>query len=146
VAPPPGRPHGTPVVTRLTPAECLTLLEQAPLGRVGLSIEALPTVRSVRFALNDDDIVIRLHGASRLCRATNGNVVAFHADGYDAVTRRAWSVCVTAVAGRVTDASAVERLAALPLDTWSRDPREDVFVTLSTVGVTGERVELPAPT
>jgi hypothetical protein len=121
-------------------------LGQAPLGRVGLSIEALPTVRSVRFALDQDEIVIRLHAASRLCRAATGNVVAFHADGYDAATRRAWSVCVTAVAGRVTDASAVERLAALPLDAWSGDPREDVFLTLSTLGVTGERVELSPPT
>ena len=135
-----------PVVSRLTKAECLALLQQASLGHVGLSIEALPTVRSVRFAVDDDAVVLRLNAGSRLSRATTGRVVAFHADGYDADAGRGWSVWLTAVATKVTDAAALARVAALPLEAWSPDPASDLFVTLSTAGVTGEAVELSSPT
>ena len=68
---------------QLSRDECLRLMEQAPLGRIVYTRQALPAVELVNFALDDGDIVIRTHSGGKLAAATRGAVVAFEADNVD---------------------------------------------------------------
>jgi len=83
----------------LSPAECRALLRAGGIGRVSLSIGALPAIFPVQYELVDDDIVFRAptdaapgHGS------LDGAVIAFEADQFDADERAGWCVLVV---GRV---------------------------------------------
>ncbi len=63
--------------------ECRTLLEGVSIGRVGLSIRAMPVVLPVNFALLPDAVVVCTSPGSKLEAACNQAIVAFQADGVD---------------------------------------------------------------
>jgi uncharacterized protein len=132
----------SPIITRLTVDECLARLALAPIGRVAITIDVLPAVRTVRFALDNDGVVFRVANGSRLQAATNNMVVAFHADRYDEPSRSGWSVEVRGVARPVSDEHSVERLGRLPLESWSDAPDADTFVHIPTAVIRGEEVLL----
>jgi nitroimidazol reductase NimA-like FMN-containing flavoprotein (pyridoxamine 5'-phosphate oxidase superfamily) len=121
----------------LTRQECLELLSSVSLGRVAVSIGALPAIRTVRFALTADHVVFKTAGESRLRRAANNAVVAFHADHCEEELRRGWCVLVQGLGEEVTAPAGVEALRSLPLERWS--PDDEVFVRISLSHVTGER-------
>jgi nitroimidazol reductase NimA-like FMN-containing flavoprotein (pyridoxamine 5'-phosphate oxidase superfamily) len=73
---------------------CLALLASREMGRIGLSVAALPVVVPVLYQLIDRDIVIRTTPGSKLDAAWTGAVVAFEVDEFDAETRAGWSVLV----------------------------------------------------
>ena len=60
--------------------QCLRLLAQAPLGRVGLTSGALPVILPVNFLLQEDHILVRTGRGTKLDAATRNAVVAFEAD------------------------------------------------------------------
>lgn len=108
--------------------ECLALLAGAHVGRVGVSMGALPTVLPVSYRLVDERILFRTGVGSKLDAATAGAVIAFEVDDVDAVAHEGWSVVVTGVA-EVTDdlplppsaiphwpAGEASRVLALPTD------------------------------
>ena len=84
-------------------SECLELLRSVPVGRIGVTSGALPTILPVNFLLDGDRVLIRTGRGSKLDAATRNAVVAFEADDVDAFARVGWSVVVTGVA---RDASA----------------------------------------
>ena len=49
----------SPKLSELSPDECLRLLAGVPVGRVGLSVRAMPAVFPVNFALLDGEVVFR---------------------------------------------------------------------------------------
>jgi len=128
--------------------ECLALLGRAPIGRVALSIAAMPAVRSVKFVVADANVVLRLAPDSRLSRAAAGSVIAFHVDHYDHEAREGWSVVVQGVGEHVRDQRLLAALQQLPLDPWSDPPSEDRFVRIPLTEINGEHVRWPpaAPT
>jgi nitroimidazol reductase NimA-like FMN-containing flavoprotein (pyridoxamine 5'-phosphate oxidase superfamily) len=63
-------------------AECLNLMATAPVGRIGVSIGALPAIIPVNFALVGANIVIRTVPGAKLDAATRHAVVAFEVDSY----------------------------------------------------------------
>jgi len=134
---------GAPVVTRLAPTECLALLERARVGRVALTIDAMPNVRSVVFALVDRSIVLRVAPGSRLHRAATGAVVAFQADHYDDAAREGWSVVAQGMGHEVADPATLRVCHQLPLDAWSEPPLEDRFLQIPIVVLSGEHVLWP---
>lgn len=81
-------------VTRLSPQECLHLLRRVEVGRVGLSLGALPTILPVPFVVVGDDVIVSSPG-SKFDAALSGNVVCFEADDLDPLGNEAWSVVVT---------------------------------------------------
>jgi nitroimidazol reductase NimA-like FMN-containing flavoprotein (pyridoxamine 5'-phosphate oxidase superfamily) len=87
----------------LSEAECLALLCTVPLGRVGISSDALPAVLPVNFVLQDKSILFRTVPGTKLHAAVAGVVVAFEADHYDQATGEAWSVLVRGVAEEIVD-------------------------------------------
>ncbi len=94
--------HSSPVVT-LSREQCLARLAQTPIGRLGLSIDALPVILPIHFTISDESVHFVATRGSRLESATTGSVVAFQADGYDREEGSWWSVLVQGVAKPVRD-------------------------------------------
>ena len=103
--------NGLEVLSR---AECLRLLGGARIGRVGLSMGALPAVLPVNFTLVDDAIVLRTAAGSKLDAALANSVVAFEVDSIDPMYHTGWSVLVQGVASEVVDPADRERLLGHP--------------------------------
>ena len=118
--------------------ECLRLLASASVGRVALSVRALPVILPVRFVVDGDCILIRVHAGTTLDAATRDAVVAFEADAGAGTGGPDWSVLVTGVARHVPagENPTVPGADGLPL--WSSD-RPDRIVAISTDHVSGRR-------
>ena len=127
------------------PEECLRLLATVPVGRVGVTIDALPAVLPVNFVVTSGAVVFA-HGAGDQARraATAGAVVAFEADSYGtADAPGGWSVLVRGIAREVTDPAEIEIARALPFDSWAWDGAADRFVMIEPTVVTGRRIVGP---
>lgn len=119
--------------------ECLALLASVPIGRIGLSLSALPVVLPVNFAVCDDNVIIRTSEGSKFSAAITNAVVALEADHYDALGHNGWSVLVQGSSRVVTDLAELERVRRLPLRPWA-NPDTDRFIAISTDVVSGRRV------
>ena len=120
--------------------ECLRLLGEVQVGRVGVATEAMPVVLPVNFVLDGERIVFSSAQGTKLYVAATGAQVAFEADDVDAGSRWGWSVCVTGPASVVQDAGEVDRLRSLSLDTWAPEGEES-YVVIEPQVVTGRRVQ-----
>ena len=78
----------------LSERECWELLATASVGRLALSVRALPVILPAQYYLDGRRLVVCLghHGLPE--RALDETVVAFAADSIDPVTRSGWSVQV----------------------------------------------------
>lgn len=76
----------------IDPDECIRLLSTVSVGRVGLSLNAMPVIVTVDFAVDGDDLSFRTQPGTKLADALAGNVVCFQAE--DA----GWSLNVTGTA------------------------------------------------
>ena len=83
--------------------ECLRLLGTKTLGRIGVSIDALPAVLPVNSVLDGDQVIIRTSRGTKLSAATRHNIVAFEVDDIDPPTGIGWSVMVRGLAREISD-------------------------------------------
>jgi nitroimidazol reductase NimA-like FMN-containing flavoprotein (pyridoxamine 5'-phosphate oxidase superfamily) len=118
----------------LAQAECFRLLAGERLGRVAITVKALPVILPVRFALDRDEIVFRAPPGGVLAEATHHAVIAFEADGSEPGVG-SWSVLATGVARHLADHDA-RVLTSLP--PWSSET--DVFVALAPQLLSGRRL------
>jgi nitroimidazol reductase NimA-like FMN-containing flavoprotein (pyridoxamine 5'-phosphate oxidase superfamily) len=102
----------------LTRPECVELLKTASVGRIALSVGALPVVLPVNFGMLDDDIVLRTVPGSRLEAAARNAVVAFEVDRLEEPERDGWSVLVQGLASEIADPDEVDRARRVPLPPW----------------------------
>ena len=126
-------------------AECLRLLAGSILGRIAVTIGALPVILPVNFLLDGDRILIRTGTGTKLEAATRDAVVAFEVDDVEPFSHSGWSVCVTGRAMELRDQDDVARVASLPLPHWAPKGTEHV-VAVSVDLVTGRRLSHPTPT
>lgn len=129
--------------TRLDRGESLRLLATVPVGRLIFTVNALPAVRPMNFAVVDGLILLRTAVGSAVARKVDDTIVAFEADELDAVACSGWSVTVTGRAARVTDPDAAARYRQVPLVPWAPGIR-DQFVTITTELAEGLRVSRPS--
>lgn len=122
----------------LTERECRQLLERCYVGRVAVTVGALPAIFPVNYALLDGDIVFLTGEGTKLRAASRNAVVAFEIDSFDPYTRSGWSVLVVGMASEL-EGDAVGAAAALPLEPWARGGRGH-YVRLSTDFVSGRRI------
>src|SRR6187200_2130512 len=61
----------------LSEEECYYLLATSSIGRVGISVRALPEVLPVNYAVLDGDVIIRTGAGTKLDAALTNAVVAF---------------------------------------------------------------------
>jgi hypothetical protein len=132
-----------PVVEMLSAGECRAYLAQVAIGRVAVTVGALPVIFTVPFVLDGDDLLIRVAQLSVLCRALTGSVVAFSADDFEESEEDSWSVLVRGVAEAVGDEVLAASLRALPLRSCSEAPERDCFVRLPLTQLSGTRAHWP---
>jgi len=127
-----------PADETLSREECLALLASCSVGRVGLSIDALPVILPVNYVLDGERIVFRTGRGTKLTAAIRNAVVCFEVDRIDEECRAGWSVLVTGTATELVGPEA-EAAARLHLTQWSRRPAEHLVATSMDL-VTGRRV------
>jgi uncharacterized protein len=110
-----------------------------PVGRLIFTMDALPAVRLVNFAVAGGMIVIRTAAGSTIARKIDHAIIAFEADELDHATCQGWSVTVTGRAEVVTDPAVAARYQSVPLVPWAPGAR-DQLVTISIDRVEGLRV------
>ncbi len=137
------RPGEEGEFTRLDSGESLRLLTTVPVGRLIFTVNALPVVRPMNFAVADGLILPRTAAGSTVASKVDGMIVAFEADELDAAACSGWSVTVTGRAALVTDLDAVVRYRRVPLVPWAPGIRGQ-FVTITTELAEGRRVSRPA--
>lgn len=140
----PGQPADHPGLSQLDREECLRLLASAPIGRLGLTVGALPLVLPVNFALSEMGILVRTSAGSKLDAAVANHVVCFEADGVEAFAHGGWSVIVTGVARVLTDGD-VAQISVAHLPHWVDDGAEHVMA-ISTDRISGRRLHHQART
>lgn len=128
--------HGLEVLSR---ERCLELLREVPVGRVGLSVDALPVVLPVNFVLAGDEIIFGTSEGKKARAARWETIVAFEADGWDPLGHTGWSVLVQGRARLLGSPGELERARSLPLRAWAgvTEPR---YVAIRTDLVNGRRL------
>lgn len=107
--------HGVEVLGR---QECLELLDNVPVGRIGLSVEALPVVLPVNFVRDGDRLVVATPEGHKTHAARWQTVVAFEADDWEPVSHRGWSVLVQGRARVLRNPAELASAKRLPLRPW----------------------------
>jgi nitroimidazol reductase NimA-like FMN-containing flavoprotein (pyridoxamine 5'-phosphate oxidase superfamily) len=125
-------------------AECLRLLSGSILGRIAVTVAALPVILPVNFLLDGERILIRTGKGTKLDAATRDAVVAFEVDDVEPFSHSGWSVCVTGRATELRDPDDVARVRTLPLPHWAPNGIDHV-VAVSVDVVTGRRLSHPGP-
>ena len=120
----------------LTRDQCLRLLDSVEVGRVGVSIDALPVILPVNFAVADDLVIFRTVPGTKLDAALMRAVVAFEADDHAADGSWGWSVLVRGYAHELHGGTLRQRTAALRAWAFPRGEATH-FVAVEPTLVTG---------
>jgi nitroimidazol reductase NimA-like FMN-containing flavoprotein (pyridoxamine 5'-phosphate oxidase superfamily) len=126
-------------LTVLSREECLALLQSHGVGRIGLSVSALPVVVPVNFTIDLDRIVLCSEPGLKLDAARKGVVACLEIDDTDLMTHSGWSVLVTGRLHELTEPAEIKRAQRLPLTPWApmSDPH---YLSLSTELISGRRL------
>ena len=118
--------------------EAVTLLGPRGMCRVVFTVDALPAVLPVNYAVDGGDVVLSTRIGSRLASAADGGVLAVQVDDLDSESRTGWSVVITGVAELLPDGAEWQRVRLL-LDQWVPE-RDDIGIRLPMTVVTGRRI------
>jgi nitroimidazol reductase NimA-like FMN-containing flavoprotein (pyridoxamine 5'-phosphate oxidase superfamily) len=120
-------------------AQCLSLLSEATLGRVAVTIGALPAIFPVNFCMVAGQVVFRSGEGTKLTAALSGTIVAFEADWASEPDGEVWSVQIVGPS-RVVDPAA-DRVAAelAALKSWAPVPRR-YLVKITPERISGRRL------
>jgi hypothetical protein len=122
-------------------AECFSLLSKATLGRVAVTIGALPAIFPVNFCMVAGQVVFCSGEGTKLTAALSGTIVAFEAEGAGEPGGDVWSVQMVG-ASRVVDPAADRVTAELAAQrSWAPVPRR-YLVKITPERISGRR--LPA--
>ena len=127
----------------LSRGQCLRLLRRSRIGRVIVSVGALPAAFPVNYALLDDDVVIRSAPGTKLSAALDGAVVGVQVDKIDPVLESGWSVLIQGTSSVLSEPEDLERARRLHLRTWAPGDRP-YFVRIRSELVSGRRLLAPA--
>ena len=119
----------------LTRQECLLLLGCAQLGRVSVSIDVLPAILPMNYALMDSTIVVRAAPATKLTAALMRGVVGFEVDHVDTDNTNGWSVLAFGHASEIRDDTTLDHAHEFPLTSWGLG-ESDHFIKISIERVT----------
>ncbi len=100
--------------------DCLKLLRQAQVGRIGLLHQGRIMVVPVNFTLDDHHILFRSDPGAKLDAAIANQDVAFEVDRVDPESRTGWNVLVQGRASVVEDPDALDQLDRSGLHPWAR--------------------------
>jgi uncharacterized protein len=132
----------------LTRSECLELLAQVEIGRIALSMDALPVILPVAFALIDDDVHFWSMRDSKLDVAVDNRVVAFESGAYEPETGTGWSVLLQGLTQAVHESDSLGSSAS-PFPSPSPSVISDDqyrMIRIQPASVTGQRIRIMSPT
>jgi hypothetical protein len=125
----------------LTRAECLKALRSTPIGRVVVTVGALPAAFPVNFVVVGDDVMFMTGKGTKLQAAVRNAVVAFEADGFDTFGHTGWSVLVQGRAAEESDPVRLAQAHRAGLGAWL--PREATSaVRIETELISGRKLSL----
>jgi nitroimidazol reductase NimA-like FMN-containing flavoprotein (pyridoxamine 5'-phosphate oxidase superfamily) len=116
----------------LTEEQARRLLAGSEVGRVGITMGALPAIFPVNYRLIDGAIVFRTAPGSKMSAATEGAVVAFEADDYQLADRSGWSVLAVGPAEVIDDPDLESRVTKAGLEPFVDGPRSTIVRILPT--------------
>ena len=119
--------------------EAVELLSTREVGRVGVTIGALPAIFPVNFRVIDGAVVFRTGEGSKLAAAARGAIVAFEVDDYDVAGRTGWSVLVVGRSEVVHDLDVTFQVLNAGLEPFAGG-RRGAIVRIIPELVTGRRI------
>ena len=119
--------------------EARELLRLGEVGRVGITIGALPAIFPVNYRVIDGAIVFRTSPGSKMSAAAAGAVVAFEVDDYQLADRSGWSVLVVGNAQPLDEESLLMLDVGQSPQPWP-EGRHVLVVQLQLTMMTGRRV------
>jgi hypothetical protein len=123
----------------LSPEECALYLGSSQIGRIAVSIGALPAIFPVNYLAVTGAIWFRTSSDGTLLRASLGSVVAFEADGFDDIGAFGWSVLVRGVANEINDPRTLKAVKSCFIDAWPLIGASDRFIVIPATLLTGQR-------
>lgn len=123
----------------LAPHECRELLGSATIGRLALSVRALPVVLPVNFALVSDAVLVLTGGGAVFEAACDHAVVAFETDGINAASQTGWSVLVQGEARVLRGPVEIAEARRVGLSSWG-NPGAERYVKIGLELMTGRRL------
>jgi nitroimidazol reductase NimA-like FMN-containing flavoprotein (pyridoxamine 5'-phosphate oxidase superfamily) len=124
--------------------EAWALLRGGAVGRVGVTMGAMPAIFPVNYAVLDGAVVFRTAPGSKLSAAASDAVVAFEVDDYDRADRSGWSVLVVGRSEVVHDLDVTRRVLAADLEPYA-DGIRTAIVRIRPVFVSGRRIVREEP-
>ena len=118
---------------------CKNLLASAAIGRVAITMSALPVILPVNFTVLDDDIVFLTGEGTKLRAALEQAVVAFEVDDFDIPMRTGWSVLAVGVACEITDEDELAQVRKLDLRPFAGGDRTH-YVRIRPEFYSGRRI------
>jgi len=112
---------------------CWELLVTASVGRLALSVQALPVILPVQYYVRGHRLAVCLGHHSIPARSLNEAIIAFAADAIDPATRSGWSV-------QIQGRSSIPRLDGF--DTACGQPTAGQIVEIEPGTITGYYVRL----
>jgi nitroimidazol reductase NimA-like FMN-containing flavoprotein (pyridoxamine 5'-phosphate oxidase superfamily) len=128
----------------LDEGECRRLLEGETIGRVAVSIGALPAVLPVNYVMDGGDVYFLTGQGTKFSAALRGAAVAFEIDRVDVAYHHGWSVLAVGEAHEVPEPEAGRLRAELPLAPWAPGVREHL-VRIHPEFLSGRRIGFPHP-
>jgi nitroimidazol reductase NimA-like FMN-containing flavoprotein (pyridoxamine 5'-phosphate oxidase superfamily) len=119
--------------------ECLTLLAEKSVGRVAVSMGAIPAVFPVNYTLAGGSIYFLTDEGTKFAAALRGAVVAFEIDEVDVQYHQGWSVLAVGESHVVDAESAADLMTTLPLQPWAPGAREHL-VRITPEFVSGRKI------
>jgi nitroimidazol reductase NimA-like FMN-containing flavoprotein (pyridoxamine 5'-phosphate oxidase superfamily) len=123
----------------LSDDEAQRLLAGGEVGRVGITIGALPAIFPVNYRLVDGAILFRTAPGSKMAAAAAGAVVAFEVDDFGLWDRSGWSVLAVGRAELVDDPSVRGAADAAGLEPFA-DGDRTALVRIEPTFVSGRRL------
>ena len=118
-------------------SRCLELLGTARVGRLGLSVAALPVILPVNYAMAGERVVFRSVPGTKLDSALASAVVAFEVDAHGQEGAWGWSVLVQGVAHEIIVPAELEVARRLPLRAWAYPDAAERWVMVQSTFVSG---------
>ena len=120
-------------------ADCLLLLTTVPVGRVAVTVDALPVILPVNFSVSSaGEIVFATKYGQKMRGALDNAVIAFEADAFDPVTKAGWSVLVQDRAQILTLENAAQ-YQHLEFERWAGGDAT-CYVVIGTALMSGRRI------
>lgn len=123
----------------LTEDDAWALVQEEDLGRIGVSMGALPAIFPVNYVVLDDAVVFRTSPGSKLSAALANAIVAFEVDHHDRRDRSGWSVLIVGLAEVAHDVGLAARAVAAGLEPYAEGRRGNL-VRIRPELVSGRRV------